>query len=242
MAVVELGRRAVETDLQRDPIARQGPKHFQPPAYEQHPISEHGCGDCRGTHQQGLVDIGQKEGLAAGNEDLPDAQLSCFLRDLLYALKAERPPRRLWRGAYATIVTAQIAVEVGVEPQPRPDRTIGFAFRWGLAAADHPTDLICLLGRLNQGIPGEAAPGCQVIAQPGIAAKYTEEVTGATAAHRVDQNWEQPRRKRFCTGLDLSLNSHSKFYCAFIQPSHPVTLTATSEKKTRAGLPSAVPR
>ena len=32
------------------------------------------------------------------------------------------------------------------------------------------------------------------------------------------------------------------FYCAFIQLSDPVTLTDTSEKKIRTGLPSAVPR
>jgi cytochrome P450 len=32
------------------------------------------------------------------------------------------------------------------------------------------------------------------------------------------------------------------FYCALIQLSDPVTLTDTSEKKTRTGLPSAVPR
>src|ERR1043166_5907742 len=31
-------------------------------------------------------------------------------------------------------------------------------------------------------------------------------------------------------------------YCAFIQVSDPVSLTDTSEKKTRSGLPSAVPR
>src|SRR5215472_10120563 len=31
-------------------------------------------------------------------------------------------------------------------------------------------------------------------------------------------------------------------YCAFIQVSEPATLTATSEKKTRIGLPSANPR
>src|SRR5262245_6122300 len=149
MAVVKLGRRAVETDLQGDPIARQSSKHVQPSAYEQHPVSEYGCGGCRGTRQQDLVDVREKEGLAAGNEDVPDAKLGCFLCDLLYVLKAERPPRRLWRGAYATIIAAQIAVEVGVEPQPRPNRTIGFAFRRGLAAADHPAGLICLLGRLN---------------------------------------------------------------------------------------------
>jgi hypothetical protein len=32
------------------------------------------------------------------------------------------------------------------------------------------------------------------------------------------------------------------FYCAFIQLSEPVNLTATSDKKTRTGWPSAVPR
>src|SRR5262245_54331927 len=124
MAVVELGRRAVETDLQRDPIARQGPKHFHPPTYEQHPVREHGCGDCRGTRQQDLIDVREKEGLAAGNEDLPDAQLGCFLCDLLYALKAERPPRRLWRGAYATIIAAKISGEVAFEPLQEPKTAI----------------------------------------------------------------------------------------------------------------------
>src|SRR5262249_16591383 len=156
----KLGRRAIETDLQGDAIARQGPKHFQPPAHEQHPVSEHGCGGCRGTRQQDLLDVGEKEGLAAGNEDVADAKLDCFLCDLLYALKAGRPPRRLWRGAYATIVAAQVAIEIGVEPQARPNGTIGFAFRWGFAAADHPARLICLLSRLDQGVPGKATPSC----------------------------------------------------------------------------------
>jgi hypothetical protein len=34
----------------------------------------------------------------------------------------------------------------------------------------------------------------------------------------------------------------SLVYCAFTQSFDPVSLTATSEKKIRAGLPSAVPR
>src|SRR5262245_9689941 len=209
MAVVELGRRAVETDLQRDPIARQGPKHFHPPTYEQHPVREHGCGDCRGTRQQDLIDVREKEGLAAGNEDLPDAQLGCFLCDLLYALKAERPPRRFRRRAHATIIAAQVAVEVGVEPQPRPNRTIGIAFRGSLTGPYYPARLICLLGRLNQGVAGEAAPGCKVLAEPRIAANNGEEAAGATTAHRVDQLWKQTGRKGFCTGLDLNPDSHS---------------------------------
>jgi hypothetical protein len=73
MAVVEIGRRAVVTKLHGDPFARQSPKHFQPPPEKQHPVSEHGCGRCRGTCQQDLVDIGEEEGLATGNEYLPDA-------------------------------------------------------------------------------------------------------------------------------------------------------------------------
>src|SRR5215510_11120249 len=197
MQVVKLRRRTVETDLHGDPIAWQGPKAIQPPAYEQHPISEYGCGRCRGARQEYLADTGEKERLAAGNEDVPDPQLGCFLCDLLYALKAERPPRRLWRGAYATIVAAQVAIEIGVEPQARPNGTIGFAYRWGFAAADHPARLICLLGRLDQGVPGKATPSCEVIAQPGIAANNSEEIPGATAAQRVDQIWEQPRRESF---------------------------------------------
>src|SRR5262249_28789759 len=102
MVVVKLGRRAVETDLQGDPITRQGPKQFEPPADEQHPIGEHGCGGYRGTRQQDLIDIGEKERLAAGNEDVPHAKLGCFLCDLFYALEAERPLQCLWRRAYAT--------------------------------------------------------------------------------------------------------------------------------------------
>jgi hypothetical protein len=68
-----------------------------------------------------------------------------------------------------------------------------------------------MLGRLNQGVPGEAAPSCKVRAQPWIAANDSEEVTGATVAHRGDQFWKQTGRKRFCTGVDLKLDSHSKY-------------------------------
>lgn len=40
----------------------------------------------------------------------------------------------------------------------------------------------------------------------------------------------------------LQLASYRATYCAFIHLSDPVTLTATSEKNTRIGLPSALPR
>lgn len=37
-------------------------------------------------------------------------------------------------------------------------------------------------------------------------------------------------------------NDATRFYCAFTQLSDPVNLTDTSEKKSRSGFPSAVPR
>src|ERR1700722_14568585 len=57
--------------------------------------------------------------------------------------------------------------------------------------------------------------------------------------------WNTRRYKISCRGevfVAAAVRGGRCFYCAFTQSFEPVSLTATSEKKIRAGLPSAVPR
>jgi hypothetical protein len=72
--------------------------------------------------------------------------------------------------------------------------------------------------------------------------------------------WHQTRRKGLSLNIQIDLSPHRNvcilqfrqrlktaafspaIYCAFIQVSDPLTLTATSDKKICRGLPSAVPR
>src|SRR5258707_622272 len=82
----------------------------------------HALGPGGGEGVRNLAVPGKKKGLAAGDEDLADAELGGLDRDPPHALEAERPPRRLGRGAHAAIVAAQVAVEIGVEPEARADR------------------------------------------------------------------------------------------------------------------------
>ena len=122
--VVALGRRTVEADLQRQAIARQCAQRFQPSPDEQHAVGEHGGRRGGGAGGQNVADVRKQKWLAAGHENLADTELCRFAGDPPDPLEPERAPRRFRRGAHATIVAAQIAVEIRVQPKAGADRAI----------------------------------------------------------------------------------------------------------------------
>src|SRR5215469_4940980 len=97
VAVVPLGSRAVQADLQSDAVTRQPAEAFEAPSGEQHGVGEHGRrrGDCAG--REDLADVGKKKGLTASYEELPDTQLGRLSCDPSHAFQAQRASRRLRR-------------------------------------------------------------------------------------------------------------------------------------------------
>ena len=113
------------------------------------------------TGQQHLGDVRPEERLAAGDEDLPDAgagRLGCGALDVL---ERERPGFGPRRGAHAAVVTGEVAVEVGVEPEPRPDDGRFLVRAWRPLADEEPAGL-ALGGHLDDGVAGEAGPAVEV--------------------------------------------------------------------------------
>src|SRR6266404_1271574 len=101
MAVVQLGRRTVEADLQRQPVAWQRSERGQSSAVQQHAVGEH-----RGRRRvragaQDRNDVGQQEWLAAGHEELLEPERSRLRDEPAHQLEIERPARGRRRRPYA---------------------------------------------------------------------------------------------------------------------------------------------
>src|ERR1700719_3902644 len=78
MAVMELRRRTVKADLQRQTIAGQGTKRLQPPPSEQHTVGEDRGGRRGGARRQDVANVWQQKGFTTGDEDFADAYFGCF--------------------------------------------------------------------------------------------------------------------------------------------------------------------
>ena len=146
-----------------------------------------------------------RKGFAAGHEDFLDTEFGCLAGDPLHAREAKLPAWRFGRGAHATIVAMQVAVEIRVEPKTRADRAIGAGIRRSLSAADHPPHAASLDGRIDQGVAREAAPSLKVGAETPLAANYGQEIARATSTQRSDKLGQQAGCKRFNTGVELDV-------------------------------------
>src|SRR4051812_21669627 len=116
MAFVALRRGAVEADLQGDAFARQRAQRYELASGKQHSVGEDRGGRRRSAGNNDLANIRQHKGLAAGDKNFSYAERCGFDCDPSHAFDTKRPPRSFGGRAYATIVAAQIAVEVGVKP------------------------------------------------------------------------------------------------------------------------------
>ena len=118
-------------------------QRLQPAAAEQHPVGEQRGGQHGGAGGDEVVEVGQQERLAAGEDQL--------------ARLRRRPPRRragatrsrpraaswrLRRGPDAAVVAGEVAVEVGVQPQPGAGHLVRgeLGDRVGAAAAAYRGD------------------------------------------------------------------------------------------------------
>ena len=214
-----LGRRAVDADLQCQTLARQSAQAFEAAPRQQHSVGEHGRGCRSRAGLQDLADVCEQEGLAAGHEDLPDAEPCCLDRDLADAVQAERAAGCLGRGADAAIVAAQVAVEIRVEPKPRPDGTVRVRRLGSLPVPKDPATAACLDARIHQAVVREAAPSLEIDADTCLAAEDGDEIAGSGATQRRDQLRQQAGGKRLCAGIDLEvhLHRHTSHYNAILR-------------------------
>src|SRR5262245_24399864 len=95
MLVVAFRGRAVDADLQCQPIARQSAQSFQPPPDKKHPIGQYSCRSSRRAGCQDVADVREQERLAASHENLADSERCCLTCDPPHLLQAERSSRRL---------------------------------------------------------------------------------------------------------------------------------------------------
>ena len=103
----------------------------------------------------------------------------------LDVLERERPGIRPRRGAHAAVVTGEVAVEVGVEPEPGPDdrRLLVRARR---ALADEEPGGLALGGHLDDGVPGEASPAVEVGPETRRAVQREEVAVGEPLERREE--------------------------------------------------------
>ena len=125
---------------------------MEPLPREQHAVGEHRCRRGGAARNQDVADVRKQKGFAAGHEDFTDAEFGCFAGDPLDTREAKLPPWYFGRGAHATIVAMQVAVEIRVEPKARADRAIGVGVRWSLPTPDHPPCASRLDSRIDQGV------------------------------------------------------------------------------------------
>jgi hypothetical protein len=217
MLVVALRGRAVEADLQCKAITRQSAQSIQAPPDKQHPIGQYGRRGSRRTGCQDAADVRKKERLAACHENLADSERCRLACDPPHPQQAERSSRRLRRGAHTAIITAQIAIEICVEPKPRAERTVGFAWRftmgfgWRFTTSDYPTIATLLEGDVDQTIAREATPSFQLGTDHAVGTNDRHEIARAYTTQPGNQFDNQAGRKRFsaCVELDIGSYRHS---------------------------------
>src|SRR5215472_14046060 len=206
MAVVALRRRTVEADLQGDALARQRAQRLKPTPYKQHAVSEDRGWRRRSARNQDLANIRQHERLAAGYENFADAKFCRLDRDPPHARNTKRTPWSFGRRAHTTIVTAQVAVEVGVKPKARTDRSTLFDILWGFSIAEHPAGATRFDLRVDQSVAREAAPRLKFGADARIAAGHGHKVAPAAATQSCYQICQETRSK--CLGACVKFNVH----------------------------------
>src|SRR6516225_6910153 len=116
MALVALRRRAVEADLKGYALARQRAQCFELLSGKQHAVGKDRGRRGRSARDKDLADIRQHERLTASHKDFTHAKLRGLDSDPSHPLDTKRASRSFGRRAHATIIAAQIAVEVGVKP------------------------------------------------------------------------------------------------------------------------------
>src|SRR5712664_416242 len=202
MAVVALRCRTVEADLQGHAFALQRAQRFEPTSGKQHAVGED-RGRCRySARGKDLADIWQHEWLAAGDKDFTYAEFRRLDRDPSHPLDAESPPRRFGLRAHATIITAQVAVEVCVKPQTRADGPIFSDILTSLSIAEHPTGATFFDCHVDEAVAGEATPCLELGADTWIAADHGHEVALTAAAQRSYQIRQEARGKCLGAGVE----------------------------------------
>ena len=123
------------------------------------------------------------------------------------------------RGAHATIVAMQIAVEIRVEPKARTDRALGVGIRRSLPAPDHPPCAVRLDSRIDQGVARKAAPSFKVGAESPFATNDREKIARTASAQRTNKLGEQAGGKRFKAGVELDI----RFGCHALVSHNPLS-------------------
>src|SRR6185437_15452628 len=95
--------------------------------------------------------------------------------DPSHALNAKRPPRSFGRRAHATIIAAQVAVEVRVEPKAGADGPIFSNILRSFSVPQHPTGASVFDCCVDQIVVGEATPCLERRADARVATNQGNE-------------------------------------------------------------------
>ena len=215
MSIVALRRGTVEADLQRHTVARQLPQDFQTPPDEKHSVGQHGGRGGSRASGQNVADVVKQKRFAASHENLADTEHGCFARDAPHPFRAECASRRLRRRAHAAIITAQIAVEIRVQPKPRAKgarRLLSaprYRLQWRLTTSDHPTIAALLESDFDQTIAGKATPSLEFGTNRAIGTNDCHEVARAHTTQRGNQLYKEAGRKRLSARVELDIGSRA---------------------------------
>ena len=157
MKVVDVRRGAVHTDLEHQALPRHRLEDPQPGSTEEHPVGQHhrrGCGDAAVDDGANLL---AHERLSAGQVDLLHAGRHGLVDDLRYRLRAELTWSRLRERREAAVVTGEVAVEVGVHPQPVARKPLRRQHRRRVGQRS-PVDLDAVRQHRQHGVATGAAP------------------------------------------------------------------------------------
>jgi hypothetical protein len=164
------------------------------------------CG--RRAGRQNVTDVVQQERFAARYKYFGNAKRGRFTSDPPYPIHAEGTSRRLRRRANTTIVTAQIAIEIGVEPKPRPKGTRGFHFYRRFAAPDDPSVASPFKRRFDQTITGEATPSFEFGTDRSVRTSNCHEIARLCATKRSNHFHEQAGSKPLGASIEFDIGSH----------------------------------
>src|ERR1700731_1365701 len=99
----------------------------------------------------------------------------------------------------------QVAVEVCIQPKPGTDRACGVGIRRSFPAPDHPPRSGQLDSRIDQRIPGKAAPSFKVGAESFFATNDRKQIARTTSAQSTNKLGEKAGGKSFTARIELDI-------------------------------------
>src|ERR1700722_11714814 len=125
----------------------------------------------------------------------------------------------------------QVAIEICVQPKPGTDRAFGVGIRRSLPAPDHPPRSSQFDSRIDQRIPGKAAPSFKVGAENFFATSDRKQIARTTSAQSTNKLGEKAGGK----GMTASVELDSRFDWHALISHNPQAFAACFTLTPRSG-------